>query len=298
VLAAQVSAPDVTARRGQSPFIPKPPFTPGYAVVGVVEAVGEDVTSVIVGDRVAALTAYGGYSEYLYWNADGLIPVPGTLDPGEAVTLVLNYIVAYHCLHRWARVKAGDAVLVIGASGGIGTAFLQLGKLAGLKTYGVASKGKHSILEEYGANPIDYRSEDFVTVVREAEPDGLDAVFDGMAGESFKRGYALLRRGGALVGYGNPMSTSGMFRLFGQLLLFNLRPDGRSAKLYSTGVSRFNRAIFVEDWALLFRLLEQGRIRPVIHARFPLLEARAANELLESGEVVGNVVLLAPELIE
>ena len=297
VLAAQVSAPDVSARYGHSPFLPKLPFTPGYAVVGIVEAVGADVTSVAAGDRVAALTAYGGYSEYLYWRADELIPVPLTLDPGEAVTLVMNYIVAYHALHRWARVKDGDKVLIIGASGGIGTAFMQLGKLAGLKMYGVASKSKHHVLEEYGAIPIDYRTQDFVGVVRDAEPHGLEAVFDGMAGESFKRGYSVLRRGGTLVEYGNPLSFAGMTRMLGGLLLFNLLPDGRSARVYSTGISRLNRRIFTEDWASLFKLLEAGKIKPVIAARFPILEAKKANELLESGGVVGNIVLLAPELL-
>jgi NADPH:quinone reductase-like Zn-dependent oxidoreductase len=295
VLAAPVCAPDITARYGHSPLIPKPPFTPGYAVVGIVDAVGENVTGVNTGERVAALTAYGGYAEYLYWNAKQLIPIPLTLHPAEAAPLILNYIVAYHVMHRWARVKAGDKVLIIGASGGIGTAFLQLGKLAELQMYGVASKSKHAILSEYGATPIDYHTQDFVEVVQEAEPLGLDAVFDGMAGDHFKRGFSVLRRGGTLVGYGNPMSFSGMVQILGQVLLFNLLPNGKSAKYYSTGVSRLNRRMFLEDWATLFRLLEQGKITPIIAAKFPILEARKANELLESGEVIGNVVLLAPE---
>jgi NADPH:quinone reductase-like Zn-dependent oxidoreductase len=213
------------------------------------------------------------------------------------VTLIMNYIVAYHALHRWAKVKAGDSALVIGASGGIGTAFLQLGKLAGLKMYGVASRSKHHILTEYGATPIDYHTQDFVAVIREAEPDGLEAVFDGMAGDSFKRGFSVLRRGGTLVGYGNPLSFAGMFQMLGQVMLFSLLPNGKSAKYYSTGVSRFNRRIFLEDWAALFKLLEERKIEPVIAAKFPILEARKANELLESGRAIGNIVLLAPELL-
>lgn len=303
VLAAPVCAPDITTRYGRSPFVPKPPFTPGYAVIGVVDAVGEPKRSsrkgpanLAVGDRVAALTAYGGYAEYLYWNADQLIPVPTTLDPGEAVPLILNYIVAYHVIHRWAKVNAGDKVLIIGASGGIGTAFLQLGKLSDLKMYAVASKNKHHILGEYGATPIDYRTQDFVDVIRELEPEGLDAVFDGMAGESFKRGYSVLQRGGTLVGYGNPMSTRGMFQMLGLVVLFNMLPDGKSAKYYSTGASRFNWDMFLEDWATLFNLLEAGEIQPIIAGKFPILEARKANELLESGTVVGNIVLVSPEL--
>ena len=175
VLASCVTMPDVQARYGDSPFKIKPPFVPGYAIIGTVDAVGADVTNTAVGKRVAALTAYGGYTEYIYFDAEKLIPVPETVDPAEAITLVLNYLVAYQTMHRSAKVKQGDKVLIIGASGGIGTAFLQLGKLADLKMYGIASQSKHHILTEYGVTPIDYHTQDFVAVIRGAEPNGLDA---------------------------------------------------------------------------------------------------------------------------
>ena len=297
ILAAPVCLPDVQSRYGQSPFPPKMPFTPGYAFIGEVEAVGSDVSGVEVGSRVAALTAYGSYAEYIHWDADKLIPVPKIVDPAEAVTLILNYIVAYQTMHRSAKVKIGDTALIIGASGGIGTALMQLGQLMGLKMYGLASPEKHHVLSEYGVISIDYHTQNFVEVVREAEPDGLDAVFDGMGGDSFTRGFSLLRRGGVLVGYGNPLSVSGMLKLFGQMVLFNLLPNGKTAKLYGTGASYLNRKPFMEDWATLFELLEGGSIKPVIAEKFPILEAARANELLESGDVIGNVVLLAPELL-
>jgi NADPH:quinone reductase-like Zn-dependent oxidoreductase len=134
-------------------------------------------------------------------------------------------------------------------------------------------------------------------VIRQAEPDGLEAVFDGMGGDYFKRGYSVLRRGGTLVGYGNPLSVSRMLKHLGQVVLFNLLPDGKSARYYGTGASRLNRRPFLEDWATLFKLLEEGKIKPIIAAKFPILEAAQANELLESGRVIGNIVLLAPELL-
>jgi NADPH:quinone reductase-like Zn-dependent oxidoreductase len=296
ILAVPVCGPDVTARYGHSPFTPRPPFQPGYAFIGVVDAIGEGVSNTAVGDYVAGLTAYGSYSEVIYWKADKLIPVPSNLDFGEASTLILNYIVAYHALHWQAQVKPGEKVLIIGASGGIGTAFLQLGRLAGLTMYGVASRRKHQILEEYNATPIDYRTQDFVEIISQLEPQGLDAVFDGMAGESFARGFSVLKRGGTLVGYGNPLSYAGMFKMLGQVALFSLLPNGRSAKYYSTGISRLNWQMYLDDWSALFTLLAEGKIKPVIHARFPILEARKANELLESGQVIGNVVLIAQEL--
>jgi len=298
ILACCVCLPDVQARYGLSPFVPKFPFVPGYAIVGIVDALGEGVHSVAVGDRVAALTRLGGYAEYIYLAQQKLFPVPATLDPAEAVALILNYIVAFQSLHRSAKVNAGDAVLLIGASGGCGTAFLDLGRLAGLKMYGLASASKHSILAEYGAIPIDYHSQDFVEVIRRMEPGGLAAVFDGMGGDYVRRGFPLLRRGGKWVSYGNPLSVKGTLRLLAQLFWLSLLPNGRSATGYGTAFYEFNKRPFLEDWPKLFQLLEEGRIRPVIMRRFPILEAAQANQLLESGQVIGNLILLAPELLE
>lgn len=296
VLAASVSLPDIEARYGRSPFPPKTPFTPGYAIVGRVDALGAGVTQAQTGDQVAALTVYGGYSEYVYLPAKKLIPVPSGLDPVQVVPLILNYIVAYQTLHRSAKARRGDRTLIIGASGGIGTAFLQLGRLAGLKMYGIASKSKHAVLEAYGAVPIDYRTTDFVQLLRQVEPGGLDAVFDGVGGEYLEQGFPLLKRGGIWVGYANPRSLPGMFRLLGKIILLNLLPNGRRLTLYGTGVSNLDMRPFLQDWQTLFELLAAGEIHPVIAAIYPLLEAAQANALLESGQVTGNVVLLAPEV--
>jgi NADPH:quinone reductase-like Zn-dependent oxidoreductase len=286
---------DVAVRKGERPFLPKVPFTPGYAVLGVVDAVGEWVTAVGVGDHVAALTNYGGYAETITWDAEELVPVPETLDPAKAVVLILNYLVAYQILHRIAQVEPGDKVLIVGASGGVGTAFLELGRLAGLKMVGLASPRKHGVLREYGATPIDYHTQDVVEVIRQAEPDGLDFVFNGMGEEYFERGLAGLRRGGVLVHYGGPRSFGGLLLLIGKLLLYTVLPNGKAIKGY--GTHRVDVSQRKTDWTQLFRLLEEGKIDPIIAQTFPILEARAANELLESGQVVGNVVLLEPELL-
>jgi NADPH:quinone reductase-like Zn-dependent oxidoreductase len=304
VIAAPVCAPDVTIRYGKTPFPPRAPLVPGYSIIGEVDALGttkrhstDAVPAPVVGDRVGAMTVLGGYAEYIYLHQKALIPIPSGLDPAEAATLILNYLVAYQTLHRTARVKPGAKILIVGASGGIGTAYLQLGRLAGLKMYGIASKSKHPILVEYGAVPIDYRSEDFVSVIRRAEPDGLDAVFDGMGVAYLQGGFSLLRRGGIWVGYANPGGYAQMFRLLGRVLLYRLLPNGKTATYYGTGASRFNRRPFLEDWATLFKLLEEGKIKPIIMQKFPLLEAAQANALLESGQVIGNLVLLDPEFL-
>jgi NADPH:quinone reductase-like Zn-dependent oxidoreductase len=304
VLAASVCRPDITSRNGTAlyrgtPLEAKLPFVPGYAIIGIVDALGDGVTQAVVGDQVGVLTVRGGYTEYLYWRADRLIPVPTSLDPAQAVTLLLNYLVAYQTLHRSAKVKAGEKVLIIGASGGIGTALLQLGKLANLKMYGVASKDKHALLTEMGATPIDYRTQDFVEVILQAEPDGIDAVMDGMMRMNYIHGgLSLLRRGGRLVSFGEPASLGALFRILLTFIAVNLLPNGKSFKLYGTSsYFLFDRRPFLEDWAALFKLLEEGKIKPVIACQFPILEAAKANELLESGTVVGNIVLVTPELL-
>lgn len=304
VLAVPVCRPDITVRTGESlysgtPLGQKSPFVPGYGVIGDFDAIGEGVTEVAKGDRVGALTVTGGYTEYLYWKSDRLIPVPTTVDPSEAVTLLLNYLVAYQVLHRSAKVKAGEKVLVIGASGGIGTALLQLGRLANLSMYGIASKSKHDTLIELDAEPIDYHTQDFVEVIRQAEPEGLDAVFDGMMRMDYIKGsLSLLRRGGRLVSYGEPTGLGALMRILATLVKVNLLPNGKKFKLYGTSTYfLFDKKPYLEDWATLFQLLEERKIEPIIEQKFPIQEAAKANELLESGRVIGNVVLVAPEMM-
>jgi NADPH:quinone reductase-like Zn-dependent oxidoreductase len=295
ILATAVCQDDVAVRVGNRPFLKKPPFVPGYSFIGVVDAVGDEVRDVKVGERVTALTQFGSYAEVIYWKANELIPVPESVDPAEAVTLVLNYLVAYQILHRVAQVKPGDKVLIIGASGGVGTAFLQLGRLAGIEMYGLASPSKHHILTEYGATPIDYDTQDFVEVIRRAEPEGIDYVFNGMGEETYERSLAVLRRGGVLVHYGAPQSFARFLLLVVKLITYNLLPNGKKIEGY--GTHRLGVDLFREDWQKLFTLLEEGKIKPVIAKKFPILEAAQAYALLESGTVTGNLVLLAPELL-
>jgi NADPH:quinone reductase-like Zn-dependent oxidoreductase len=304
VLAASVSRPDVTVRRGEAlysgtPLEQKLPFTPGYAVIGEVEAVGNGVSGSIIGKRVGVLTVTGGYTDRLYWRSDRLIPIPAGVDPGEAVTLILNYIVAYQALHRSARVRAGETALIIGASGGIGTALDQLGQLAGLRMYGIASKSKHATLLSHGVTPIDYHTQDFVEVIHKAEPDGLDVVVDGMMRlETIRRSLRLLRSGGRMVSYGEPAGLGELFRILLTMIKTNLPGSGKTFKLYGTSTYFLGkRKPYLEDWATLFELLQEGKIKPVIAAQFPILEAASANELLESGQAAGNIILVAPEFV-
>lgn len=298
VLASTVSLPDVQARYGRTPFPPKIPFVPGYAVVGEVAALGEKTGGARVGDRVGVLSMVGGYAEHLVADARRLIPVPVGVDPVRAAPLVLNHLVAYQVLHRAARVRAGQPVVVVGASGGIGTALLELGRLAGLRTYGLASASKHEVVRRFGAVPVDYRTQDFVEVVRRAEPLGVAAVLDGVGGAYVDRGLPLLARGGTYVLYGNPLGRGALAGLLGRLVTVNLAPNGRRLRVYGTTSSLRHRRPFEEDWARLMTMLEEGTVSPLVDQVFPLVEAAAANALLESGRVVGNLVLVTPAYLE
>lgn len=298
VQASTVSQTDINYRYGRSPLSPNIPFVPGYVLLGVVDAIGSRVTGLAIGQRVAALAGYGGYTEIAYLGPEHLVPVPDGLPLAETVTLILNYATAYQMLHRVAKVKAGQKALVIGASGGVGTALLQLGILAGLRLYGIASASKQDLLNELGAQLIDYRNQDFVDVLRQAEPDGLDFVFDGVGGNYGDRAISVLRSGGKLVGFSAPSGLGEMLKGLAKLFLANLRPNGKRATFYGISIEyQRNPQLFKDDLNQLFKLLKSGQIRPVISARFPILEAAKANELLESGQVSGNIVLLAPELM-
>jgi NADPH2:quinone reductase len=185
VLAAGVSAFDLIYRRwGRLPGSPRLPFSLGEDVVGAVDKLGERVSSLELGQNVAGATfslgVGGGYTEFICLPEGELVPVPLGLDPAEAVCLVANYLTAHLHLHRIARVRSGERVLVHGAAGGVGTALLELGKLAGLEMYGTASKYNHELVSALGATPIDYHTEDFVERIRSLTSDGVDAVVDAM----------------------------------------------------------------------------------------------------------------------
>ncbi len=293
ILASPIAQDDVAARIGNRPVLPKLPFTPGYAIVGCVDAAGEGSNRFLPGERVAALTQFGGHAEIIYLPEEKLVHVPDTIDPAEASTLILNYLVPYQILHHVCKVQKEQSALIIGASGGVGTAFLQLGRLAGLKMYGLASRAKHAILVEYGATPIDYHEQDFVAVLRQVEPAGLDFVFNGMDERYFERGLAVLKRGGVLAHYGAPQSFARLLWLVAKVIFYNLLPNGKRIEGY--GTHRLGVELFKEDWNTLFQLLEAGQIQPVIARKFPLRDFREANALAESGQVIGNIVFeMAP----
>src|SRR5262245_32672644 len=171
-------------------------------MVGSVDQIGERVSGFELGEMVAAMPISGCYAQYVCLPQRKFIPVPAGLDPAEAVAVVLNYITAYQMLHRSAKVKPGQRVLIHGASGGVGTALLQLGRLAGVELYGTCSAQAAEVVKDLGATPIDYRNSDFVQEIHRLASDGVDAVFDGIGGNNLWRSRQALREGGRVVVYG------------------------------------------------------------------------------------------------
>ncbi|MCP4418083.1 MAG: zinc-binding dehydrogenase, partial [Chloroflexi bacterium] len=240
------------------------------------------------------LTVSDAYTEYIIRSEDTLVPVPDGLDPAEATSLVLSYMTAYQMLHRSAKVQRGQTVLIHGAGGAVGTALLELGKLLDLKMYGTASKPKHELVTRLGGIPIDYRSEDFVERVGVG---GVDAAFDAIGGDNFKRSFKTVKKGGSLVAYGfynNAMDKSGNVPIeFMKVALWNILPNGRSSKFYSIGGLRKKQPDwFREDLAALFDLLAKGKIKPAIERRMRLEDAVEAHQLIEEAAVKGRIVLM------
>ena len=299
VLAAGVSAYDLMFRRsGSLPGTPRVPFTLGTDVVGVADKLGEEVSTVELGQMVAGATfsldGLGGYAEHVCLSASDLVPVPSGADPAEAVCLVANYLAAHMAMHRTANIQRGERVLVHGAAGGVGTALLQLGRLAGLEMYGTASKYNHELVSALGATPIDYRTDDFVERIHSLTGDGVDAVFDPIGGaRQLWRSYRALRKDGRLVWFGVAATKKKGLRVIPLTLLtvflLKLIPDGKQTPLFPD-LGKDN-AWYRETLAELLDLLAGGKIRPVVAERIPLAEAARAHELLERGGYAGKVVL-------
>lgn len=300
VLACGVGATDITMRRGYYPYAPKIPFVQGYDVVGVVDAVGADVTHLASGDKVGALSVHGGYAEFIYRDAAEFVPVPPGLDDAEVVALILNYVTAYQMIHRVARQSPGETALVTGANGGVGQALLELLAVAGVRAYAAASARNHDLVRSLGAIPIESRGQGIDKNLREVAPEGVDVTYDALGGRFVAQCLRATRRGGRVVAYGFAGATGSnggpsALRVAGGFVdLFVRAPFiGRRASFYGiTALYRKDPAPFLQDLSKLFDLLTRGLIHPIIAARLPLLEARRANELLEGGGFSGKIVLV------
>ena len=310
VLAAGVSLPDILMREGVHPETRPVPLTPGWDLIGVVDRLSAGISGVEPGQIVAALPIHGAYAEFVCLPQRELVPVPPGLDAAEAVSLGLNYVTAYQMMHRSAKVRSGQRALIHGAAGGVGTALLQLGRLAGLEMYGTCSSRGASTVSDLGGIPIDYQHQDFVEAVRRLTNDGVDVVFDHIGGAHLWHSRKALRPGGTVVGYGLISSIRGeglasgrpgrrqRFRgaaIFGLYIAGGwLLPGRKRVVPYSIQtLKRLKPELFRQDLIALFDLLQQKKIKPLIARRFSVAEARQAQELLAKGGVTGKIVLVS-----
>jgi NADPH:quinone reductase len=294
VRAVGLGATDLIALTGAYLYAPKIPFVPGYEIAGVVDAVGEGVTGLRLGQRVAALTVHGGFAEMITRDAEQFLPIPDGVSDVEAAASILNYVTAFQMIHRVANVRAGQTALVTGAGGGVGTAALQLLRLAGVKAYGAASVKKHDTVRRLGATPIDYRAGRIDRLTRALEPRGVDHVFDAVGGANIGLCIGAARRGGTVVGYGfmgvgsSKLATLAMFAN----LYVGARLRGRRGVFYGiTMLYRKDPRPLREDLPKIFALIADRAVDPLVSKTFPLREGGRALALLAGGTVEGKLVL-------
>ncbi len=302
VRAAGVNFSDVLARIGLYPDAPKPPLVPGYEVAGVVEDVGRGVTAVHPGERVVALTRFGGYADVVTTPAQHVFRFPDRLSDAEAASVPVTFLTAALALYRIAAVSAGETVLIHNAGGGVGIAATQLARLRRTTVIGTASAAKHDALRRFGAeHAIDYRTENVAAAVKRiTRGRGADVILDPLGGASFGESYRMLAPLGRLVMIG-VSSLAGPRRSRWRMLRgwWAMKPfDPLSLINRNRGVFGLHLGHLWDERArlqplveLLMNELEAGRLVPVVARTFPLERAADAHRFIESRANIGKVVL-------
>lgn len=288
-LAAGVAFGDVLHRRSPSPGF-RPPFVPGYDVVGVVDAVGSGVEAFRVGQTVASLILRGGYAEAAICPAEATVAVPDGVEPADAAAVVLNYLVAHQLLHRVTEVRPHQRILVHGAAGGVGTALLDLARRHRVEVVGTASTAKHDVIRGFGAQPL-------ADTEFETRAAGVDAAFDPIGGTHWLRSYRCLRPGGRLAMFGAAsLLDAGPLPTLTALAVVRLRAalSSRSAHWYQVvGRRTEQNPHLADDLSLLLGQLARGELQPQV-TRVPFARAPQAQAELEARTTTGKIVLTVP----
>jgi len=307
LLAAGVGYADLMARRGEYLLQRRRPFTPGYEFVAEVvdwtPAAGPDAAAppdwLKPGARVAAgLSKMGAYAEYLTHPIAALTPVPDRLDVVTAAVVPLDYLTALSALERHGRTRAGDSVLVEGATGGVGDALCQLGSHHGLTLFGTASgRSIHRLAGYPAVTAIDYQQQDARDVVRAAAPGGLRAVVDHLGGPGLWANATLLARGGTLVSLAFAARPGHIYRdtVTGAIRnsLIGLRPGRRTAVCMVPQELGREPEEHARRLGSLLALAAEGVLKPRVGAVFPFAEAAGAHLAIEERKTIGKVLLVA-----
>jgi NADPH:quinone reductase-like Zn-dependent oxidoreductase len=303
VWAIGVGFADIMAQRGGYILGPKLPFSPGYDFVGkVINAYNS--SNFCEGDFVAALLPkMGTYRDIIEVKEELLVKLPDGSSIMKSAAAVLNYLTAYCILEKKANIKQGDTVLIQGASGGVGIALAQIGQLKKLNMYGTASKTKHGLLKEMGVTPIDYRNEDFVRIIKNKFPGGIDAAFDAIGGKNLARSAKVVKKGGIIVIYGFSGNNYGgygeLIKGLWLLIRLNLAPNGKKIKICRTPSEvKRNPQWYRKTLRRIFEEINESKLNPLIATCFPLSKASKAHALIEGGNLKGKVVLKTKYFIE
>jgi NADPH:quinone reductase-like Zn-dependent oxidoreductase len=304
VRAAGINFADLLARVGLYPEGPKPPCVVGYEIAGDVEALGEGVDGLTVGQRVMGGCRFGGYAELAVTRAEGLLPLPDGWSYPEGAALPVNYATAYAGLLRYGGLRQGERVLIQAAGGGVGIAATQIARLVGAEVFGTASPAKHEAIRGFGVDhPIDYRTHDFVDEVRRiaGEERPLDLVFDAIGGRSFRQSFSLLRAGGRLVCFGASEVQAGerrsplrALRVLAQMPRFGPLKLMRESKsvIGLNMLTLWDAKQSLDEYiGPLSQWIEDGGIRPVVAESFPLARGPEAHRFVHERKNVGKVVL-------
>jgi NADPH2:quinone reductase len=292
VAAAGVNRPDILQRRGMYPPPPGASDIPGLEVAGEVVRVGAGVTEPVIGARVCALVAGGGYAQYATAPAAQCLPIPSALSMEEAAALPETFFTVYYNAFMRARLRPGETLLAHGGSSGIGTTAILLAKALGARVIVTAGTAeKCAACRELGADiAIDYKREDFVARTLEGTGGhGADVILDIVGGEYLARNIAAAAVNGRIAIIGTQGGSRAEIDLREVMMKrlwvggSTLRPQAVASKAEIAACLR------KEVWPLF----ESKSLRPVIHARFPLREAARAHALMESSAHIGKIVLLA-----
>jgi NADPH2:quinone reductase len=290
VAAAGVNRPDVMQRQGRYPPPPGASDLPGLEIAGEIVALGPKVAALKIGDKVTALLPGGGYAEYAIAAAPLCLPVPGGISMVEAAAIPETFFTVWTNLFERGRCKPGDTVLVHGGTSGIGTTAIQLAAAWGARVFATAgSDEKARACERLGAiRGINYRTEDFVEVIRaQTEGKGVDVTLDMVAGTYVARNLEIAALEGRVV----MISLLGGSRAeINMSMILTKRLTLTGSTLRSRTVAQkaeVAEAVRKNVWPLL----AAGRVRPVIHATFPLAEAAEAHRLMETSNHIGKIVL-------
>lgn len=308
VKAIGINFADLLQRMGLYPGSPKPPFVPGLEIAGVVEKVVQgtrrsEEEGLKPGDAVMAMTHFNAYAEWAAVPANLVYRLPAGMPFEDAAAFPVNYLTAYHSMFTMGNLQAGDRILIHGAAGGVGIAAVQLARARGLLIFGTAGPAKQEYLRKIGVDhPIDYEKSDFVKVVRQYAPDGIEMVMDPIGGKSLKRGQKCLGPTGRLVIYGlsDAAGSGGKRSLLRGAKALLQSPRFHPLKLMSQnltvigvslGLMESRGALIRGELDELFRLYSGGKIKPVIGKTFPLDQAAAAHQYIHERKNIGKVLL-------